>query len=128
MTFPIAASLRVSCLEDELAITSGEATISFSSVGEHSSRQTLKLVGAATTPIDFGTLATGAKLALISLDAGVGVSAVSVSFNGGNAAGEIEISPGGFICLTSPVPTAGGVLSANVTHTTNATLRVWVFG
>ncbi len=98
---------------------------------ESKTEATYVLTGAGTQSVDFGTITTnGAKAVLVELDADPSPSAapVNVQFNGGGAPGQLEISPGGHFDYHNPVPTAGGVLSMDIVHTTNACVRVRVLG
>ena len=88
----------------------------------------LQLVGAGSKVIDLGTLAPpGAKGYLIKADPGSTVLPITVRLNGAGAAGEEEISAGGFKAVGSPNPVAG-VTSLEILYSSNVTVRIWVLG
>lgn len=91
----------------------------------------LVLVGAGTQVVDFGTLGpNGAKAVQIEVDADASPAAapVNLQFNGAGALGNIEISPGGHMNFASPNPTAGGLQSLSIVHTTNNCVHVRILG
>lgn len=91
----------------------------------------LVLTGSGTQTVDFGSIATnGAKVVQIEVDPDSSPAAapVNVQFNGAGAPGNIEISPGGHMNITNPNPTAGGILSMDIVHTTNACVHVRILG
>jgi hypothetical protein len=90
-----------------------------------------RLSGAGTQVVDFGTIApNGAKLISIEVDPDTSpaVAALMVQVNGGGAGGQLEIAPGGFMTVGNPSPTALGILSLELVHTTNLGVRVRVLG
>jgi hypothetical protein len=90
-----------------------------------------KLTGAGTQAVDLGTIAPeGCKLLSIEVDAdpSPAAAAVMVQFNGGGAAGQVEIAPGGFLTLGSPKPTAAGITALSLVYTTDLCVRVRVLG
>lgn len=105
------------------------ATISFSGSGSFKSRadSVLNLEGSGSVSISFGTTpAEGAKAILIEVDTNSTGEPVLVTVNGANE-GDIEISPGGFMVISNPVPVAG-ITSLAIAHTTDNVVRVWVLG
>lgn len=90
----------------------------------------LNLVGAGTQVVDFGTITPdGAKLVSIEVDAAPSPAApVNVRFNAGDVTGQVEISPGGFLTIGSPLPTAAGLLALSLVHTTDLCVRVRILG
>ena len=90
-----------------------------------------ELAGAGTQAVDFGTITPlGAKLVSIEVDADPSPAAqpVLIQFNGGGAGGQVEIAPGGFMTIGSPEPTAAGILSMDIVHAADVTVRVRVLG
>lgn len=90
-----------------------------------------KLTGAGTQVVDFGTLVlAGAKLISVEVDpdASPAAAALMVQFNGGGVGGQVEVAPGGFLSIGNPKPTALGVLSLELVHTTDLCVRVRVLG
>lgn len=108
-----------------------DRAFSVSGVFEEEAKFELVLEGASSHVVGFGTIGpNGAKAVLIKVDPDASPSAapVNVQLNGGGAGGEHEISPGGFWAYSNPNPTAGGILSMIVVHTTNAVVHVWILG
>jgi hypothetical protein len=92
------------------------------------SEKTLQLTGSGTIAVDLGTIISpGTKAIFIEVDPGTGIAPINVQFNGGGAPGQVEISPGGFLCLASPVPIAG-VTAIDIVHTTQVTVRFRALG
>jgi hypothetical protein len=67
------------------------------------------------------TLKGQAKALQISVDASATASPILVNVNGGSD--DIEISPGGFMEVYNPVPSAG-ITAITITHTTANVVRV----
>ncbi len=89
--------------------------------------QILKLTGGGSESVDLGTLpAAGLKGLLVKVDAGASAP-VNLRFNAGDADGQVEISPGGFMAIGSPSPVTG-ITALTVVYTADVTVRVWVFG
>lgn len=88
----------------------------------------IDLKDTGTTSVSFGSVDM-AKGILLQVDAAVDAAPVVVRLNGlaQNDPGSIEVSPGGFIAMGSPIP-IDGVVSINLDWTTNNTVRVWIFG
>lgn len=89
----------------------------------------LSLSGTGTAALNFGGLAAaGAKLVVVQVapDASLAAQPVDVTFNGSSDA--VQLSPGGFLLVHNPKPTASGLLSGQVAHTANAIVWYWVFG
>lgn len=94
---------------------------------EQRSFQRLVLTGNGTHSVSFGTIAgAGAKLVLLSVEQTTGAAPVLVAYNGGDAAGRQEVSPGGYMVLVSPNPVAG-IQSIIVTHTADCVIKSWLF-
>ena len=88
-----------------------------------------ELSGSGNIDVNFGTIQTaGAKGILIEVapDSSPSAAPILVTVNAGSE--PIEISPGGFMAVASPVPTAAGVTSINIAHTTSNTVRVRLLG
>jgi len=105
--------------------------VAFAGNFDSESKATLKLVGAGTQVIDFGTIAsTGAKVLQVEYDPDASPAAqpIQLQFNGGGAPGQLELTPGGFLTFGSMAPTAAGILTLSVVHAANATVRVRILG
>jgi hypothetical protein len=104
--------------------------VSLSGQFESASTFVYKLTGVGSQAVDFGTIfPNGAKLISIEVDADPSPAAqpIVVTFNG-SLTGGVEISPGGFMTVGSPKPTAAGVLSMLITHAADVCVRVRVLG
>jgi hypothetical protein len=100
--------------------------IPFSVTDSFTARADLELnyTGSATETVNLGTPEVeGLKVLVIELDADPVAAPIKLRFNGGDAAGALEVSPGGFAVLGSPTPVAG-VVSLTVTHTTDVKVRL----
>lgn len=95
---------------------------------DHLTKHRLTFTGSGSKSVDFGSLATGAKAVLVTVDADTSPSAAPITFavNGGTDA--IEVSPGGFALLGSPSPTASGITAMDITYTASVKMYVWIFG
>ena len=105
--------------------------INYQSNFESSATFTYNLTGSSTRTVDFGTITpNGAKMVQIEVDTDTSPSAqpVMIQFNGGGTAGQVEVAQGGFISIGSPSPTAGGLLSMDLVHATDAVVRVRLLG
>jgi hypothetical protein len=101
------------------------ATRSFSGSGNYDSKseKDLVLTGAGTEVIDFGTVAKAKALVVeVASDA-----AAPVTFKLDGSADEHEISPGGFLAIGSPSPTAG-ITALSIVHTDDANVKVYILG
>lgn len=86
----------------------------------------MTLTGTGTKVIPFGTVGSpGAKGVLIEYLPQPGGVPVNVTFNGGTDA--LEISPGGFLAIGNPAPTAG-ITSLSIAYTADCQLRVQLLG
>ena len=86
----------------------------------------LVMVGSGSQVVPFGTVGSpGAKAMLVEYEQQVGAPPVQLRINGGSD--NLELSPGGFICLGSPAP-AVGITSLTIVRTADATIRVRLFG
>jgi hypothetical protein len=127
MASPVTASLTLTAPPDD-GLPPDDLPFVVNTSYEQRSIQNLKLTGAGSKQVDFGTIGgAGAKLLIIALSAGVGVSPVTCRYNGGGSSGSIEISPGGFTCHASPGP-VNGITALEVFYTSNATVKIWIFG
>jgi hypothetical protein len=125
MASPVIATLNVNAPPDE-GLPPDDLPFIVAISAEQRTVQRLKLTGSGSKVVDFGTIGSaGAKLVVVSLETGVGVLPITCRFNG--AAGNMEVSPGGFFCVASPLPVAG-VFSMEIFHTANAAAKVWIFG
>lgn len=110
---------------DENAV---QAAIAFGVQGQAQSEEggRLNLVGTGTKVVAFGSVGSpGAKAILIEyLPSALGAP-ISLTFNGGST--PLEISPGGFIAVGSPVPVAG-VTSISIAYTSDCQVRVKLLG
>ena len=98
---------------------------------ESSASFVFKLEGAGEQVVDLGTIAPeGCKLLSIEVDAdpSPAAAAVMVQFNGGGVPGQVELAPGGFMTVGSPIPTTAGITSLSLVHTTNLCVRVRILG
>lgn len=88
----------------------------------------LVLEGSGSHDVSFGTIDTdGAKAIQIEMDA-TNTAPVMVQVNGGGATGQVEVSPGGCWKLTSPSPSAAGVLAITLVHTVDSKVKVRILG
>ena len=104
------------------------AAAPFGFTGTYSSIADSKLVmtGAGSQAVPFGTVGgTGAKAMIVEYEAAQGAAAVQLRVNGGTD--NIELTPGGFIVYASPNP-AVGITALTIVRTTDATVRVRLFG
>lgn len=102
---------------------------SFVAAYDHRACYRLEFTGSGTKSLDLGTLGpTGAKLLIITVDADASPAAQPVLVAINSATPGVEVSPGGFMSVASPKPTAAGALTIGLTHTTSAKMNVWVFG
>lgn len=77
-----------------------------------------------TQAINFGTLpAAGVKGLLLYYEPSNDSPPIAVTINGGNQ--PIEISTGGFLLVSSPVP-VDGVISMSIAYTGAGKVRVWL--
>lgn len=115
----------------DVGVAPCEIPVVFAGQFESEAKFTLKLVGASTQSVDFGTITpNGAKALLIEYDADASpaVQPVNLQFNGGGAPGQLELTQGGFFVFGSSAPTTGGILSMDVVHAADAVLRVTLLG
>jgi hypothetical protein len=104
------------------------ATIAFGLTGQVQSEEggRLNLVGSGTKVIAFGTVGSpGAKAVLIEYLPNAVGTPINVKFNGGTEM--VEISPGGFLAIGSPVPVTG-ITSLSVVYTSDCQVRVKLLG
>lgn len=89
----------------------------------------LTLTGSGTKDVDLGTIpGAGLKALLIEVDLasptpGSTPAPIFVRLNGAGAAGQTEISPGGFMALGSPTP-AAGITAITIAYASD--VRVWI--
>lgn len=103
--------------------------IAFSSSYDHRACYRLEFTGAGAKTLDLGTLGpNGAKMVILTVDPDPSPAAQPVLIAVNASAPGIEISPGGFMVIGSPKPTASGALALTITRTTSAKMNVWVFG
>lgn len=127
MASPITALLTLTVPPDD-GLPPDDLPFVMTTSYEQRSIQTLRLQGAGSKQVDFGTIGgAGAKFLVIALNAGVGVPPIVCRYNGGGSSGSTEISPGGFTCHASPGP-VNGITALEVFHTSNATVKIWIFG
>lgn len=96
--------------------------------GTYTSVTDTKLVmpGSGTQVVPFGTVGSpGAKAVVLEYESAQGASPIKLRFNSGTD--ELELAPGGFFVYASPTP-AVGLTSMSIVRTTDATVRVRVFG
>ncbi len=102
--------------------------VAFNVTGQAQSEEggRLSLVGTGTKVVAFGTVGSpGAKAVLIEyLPTSTGAP-IQVTFNGGS--GGVEISPGGFLAIGSPVPVAG-ITAISIAFTSDCQVRVKLLG
>ena len=88
----------------------------------------LNYTGSSTEILSLGTMpAAGAKAIVLELEFGATVAPINLRFNGGGSSGQVEVSPGGFFVLASPVP-AIGVTAISIVHTTAVKIRLRILG
>lgn len=88
----------------------------------------LVLTGSGTHSVCFGSLdTTGAKAIQIEMDE-TNTAAVMVQVNSGGTSGQVEVSAGGCWKLSSPSPTALGVLAIDLVHTVDAKVKIRILG
>lgn len=86
----------------------------------------LVMVGSGSQAVPFGTVGSpGAKAMIVEFEAVQGAAAVQLRINGGTDS--LELSPGGFLVYASPTP-AVGITALTILRTTDATIRVRLFG
>ena len=115
----------------DIGAPNAEVSVNFAGNFENEAVFVYKLQGAGTRVVDFGTLVSaGAKLINLEVDpdASPAAAALMVQVNGGGAGGQVEVPPGGFLTIGNPKPTALGVLSLELVHTTDLCVRVRVLG
>jgi hypothetical protein len=89
--------------------------------------QILNVTGSGTQAVPFGTVAgPGAKLVAVRYDAQQGAAPILLHMNG-DTTHPIELSPGGFIVLASPNPTAG-ITALTFDYTATCQVKVWIAG
>lgn len=80
-----------------------------------------------TQSVPLGTMpSVGPKAFLIVYDPQVGGQPIQVKING-SSTGQVELTPGGFLCCANPTPTVG-VTQLDIVHTAAGVVRVWVLG
>jgi hypothetical protein len=127
-SFTFAAALAY---PPDVGVAPCELPVNFAGQFESENKFTLKLAGAGTKAVNFGTVApNGAKLLLVEYDPDPSPAAqpVQLQFNGGGADGQLELTQGGFLAYGSSAPTTAGILSMSVVHAANAVLRVTILG
>ena len=99
------------------------AARAFSQSGSFDSKveKELVLTGAGTQTVDFGSVAK-AKAILVEVRAD-SAAPVSLIFNAG--AEQIEVSPGGFVAISSPTPSTG-ITGLDIVHTDDAKVDVYI--
>lgn len=106
-----------------------QAPIPFNASGTYTelAQLLLDIAGAGSTNVPFGTIGSpGAKGVFIRYDAQPApAAAVTVAINAGSQ--PVELTPGGFLALFSPNPSAG-ITSLSITATAACQLRVWLLG
>ena len=102
--------------------------LAFTGSYDHLIKYRYTLTGTGTKAVDFGSLATGAKVVIVSVDSDSSPSAqpVNLVFNGGSD--QVEVSQGGFLLFGSPVPTASGITDLSITYASSVKMYVWIFG
>jgi hypothetical protein len=90
----------------------------------HKVESELKISGAGTTVVNFGTIpSTGAKLVVVDYEVTTPSDPpVTVVFNGSTPG--IPISAGGGIAISSPNPTGAGITSMSIVATGAGTVKV----
>ena len=124
-TNPIVVQGTVSFPPDE---GQSAVPVSFGYSGQYSSvvDSKLSMTGAGTQVVPFGTIGSpGAKAVLLEYEAAQGAAPVQLKFNG--SADSIELAPGGTFLLASPAP-ATGITALSIVRTSDATIRVRLFG
>lgn len=111
-----------------LPIDAGQpnSTVVFTQDGAFDAKVDLELnySGAATETIPLGTAgAVGLKVLVVEVDDVITTAPVYLLFNGGDTAGKLEVSPGGFAVFCNPAPVAG-ILTLQLNHTTAAKIRL----
>lgn len=100
--------------------------MSMSGQFDSENKQVLNLSGTGSVSVPFGTApVAGLKGLLIKVDANATGAPVLVTINGGNT--PVEVSPGGFLALGSPIPGAG-ITSIDIAYTTANKVRIWALG
>lgn len=86
----------------------------------------LDMVGAGSTSVPFGTVASpGAKAAIIEYDQTENAQAVQLRFNAGSD--NFELTPGGILIWVNPNP-AAGITALTIVRLADAVVRVRLFG
>ncbi len=106
----------------------GQIPFSGSASFESKADLEFNITGAGTQVVPFGSVgAPGAKGILVEVDASSNGAPVQLRFNAGDADGQLEVAPGGFLAFFSPVP-ATGITALSIVSTTANRVRVRVLG
>jgi hypothetical protein len=99
------------------------AARAFSQSGNFDAKKEAELVltGAGTHTVSFGTVAK-AKAILVKVRAD---SAAPVNLRWSGGAEDMEVSPGGFVAISSPNPSAG-ITGLDIVHTDDARVDVYI--
>lgn len=93
----------------------------------HEADFVLSLTSAGTKTVDLGTIASpGVKGLLVAVEASATAAPIKVQING-SVTGGIEIAPGGFMAVASPVPVTG-TTQLDIVYTTPVVVRIWAVG
>jgi hypothetical protein len=102
------------------------STVTFAQAGSSSNKAAFQfsLTGSGSQSVDLGTIA-GVKALLIEVGTGIGAQPVGVKVNG--SADAIEISPGGFMVLSSPSPSTG-ITQLDIDYTSDISVNLVALG
>lgn len=90
---------------------------------DHDSEFRLVLSGSGTKNLDLGTVGSpGLKGLLIMVEASSTAAPIVVRANA--AVTGVEIAPGGFLAMGSPVPVSG-ITALSIDYTSSVTVRIW---
>lgn len=102
----------------------GDRDISASGSFTHKQEAELKIAGASTTVVGFGTIpSTGAKLVIVDYEVTTPSDPpINILINGGVVG--IPISAGGGLAISSPNPTGAGITAMSIVTTGAGTVKV----
>jgi hypothetical protein len=127
MSFPVTLAVTLSVPPDE-GLAPADIPFNLTANVTQRSEQVLVLTGSGTKTVDFGTIGTGLKVAVIEVVTGTGAAPVMCRWNGGGSVGAVEISPGGCMAVGSPNPTSDGLTALELVYTANSTVKLWLYG
>ena len=86
------------------------------------------LTGSGTQAVTLSVGSLGAKALQIEVDSSSANPTVPVyiKMNGGTE--QLQITPGGFVVISNPVPSAGGILTLSIVYTVACTVRIRALG